>query len=682
MSDHRLGESLIAAPLQWLGCTPVTAHNLTLLATFPLCAMAAHWLGFVLTRRHDAAALAGLAFGFSPYRVAHLQHLELLGAFGMPLALVALHRHAETRATRWIALLAAALVLQGLLASYYLLFFTVFLGLWVVWFVRWPDWRHLLAIASGCAVAFVALLPIVIGYSRFHSYYRLTRGMPEILDLSADPTAFFVASPLLALWGWTARWAQPEGELFPGLTIIAVIVAGTIVAWRAASGHRDRGDRLAIWLLLAAFVCAAVAALGWMFAPWRVEFPGVSASSDAPYKPFSVAVVAVALSFAVRQRVRDAYRRRSAFAFYLVAAVVLIACCMGPRPALDGHQFLYEPPYAWLMRLSLFGSIRVPARFAMLAILALAMSAALAFNRLPVDGRTRHILALALMAGIVADGWTGELPLPVLPDVWPRERAEGFTAVVELPLGDPSDDLLATYRATVHGRPLVNGNSGFEPTHYFALKLALKEHDPTALDGLPDDGRTLIVIDKHHDADGATEAFVSAHPRLTRITTDDRWTFFSAAPPEAAATCSGDLLPIAGITSDLGSVDAAALTDGRVETWWTTPPRQKAGDELVLALGPGARPCALLMSFANFRDRYPRKLIVETSDDGVAWTIVATQRTAGLTIRAAIVDPEHVTISIPLEPSTGRLLRMRLDESLPIVPWTFTDVAVRSDYRP
>src|SRR5579872_6534308 len=37
-SDPRLGLGLLAAPLQWLGCRPVTAYNVTLLATFPLSA--------------------------------------------------------------------------------------------------------------------------------------------------------------------------------------------------------------------------------------------------------------------------------------------------------------------------------------------------------------------------------------------------------------------------------------------------------------------------------------------------------------------------------------------------------------------------------------------------------------------------------------------------------------------
>ena len=125
LSDHRLGESLLATPLQWLGCTPITAYNMTLLATFPLCAMAAHWLGFVVTKRHDAAAICGVAYAFCPYRVAHLQHLELLGAFGMPAALAALHQSLQTHERRYLVVYAFALVLQGLCSSYYLLFFSV-----------------------------------------------------------------------------------------------------------------------------------------------------------------------------------------------------------------------------------------------------------------------------------------------------------------------------------------------------------------------------------------------------------------------------------------------------------------------------------------------------------------------------------------------------------------------------
>src|SRR5438270_13955280 len=39
-SDHRVGLTLIASPVQWLGGTPVLAYNVTLLSSFALCALA------------------------------------------------------------------------------------------------------------------------------------------------------------------------------------------------------------------------------------------------------------------------------------------------------------------------------------------------------------------------------------------------------------------------------------------------------------------------------------------------------------------------------------------------------------------------------------------------------------------------------------------------------------------
>ena len=57
-SDHRLGLSLIASPLQRLGANPITAYNIVFLATFPLCALSGHALGWVLTKRLVRGALA------------------------------------------------------------------------------------------------------------------------------------------------------------------------------------------------------------------------------------------------------------------------------------------------------------------------------------------------------------------------------------------------------------------------------------------------------------------------------------------------------------------------------------------------------------------------------------------------------------------------------------------------
>ena len=51
----------------------------------------------------------------------------------MPAALAALHRFLRDRRTKWLWLFALALLLQGLSATYYLLFFFVLLALWLLW---------------------------------------------------------------------------------------------------------------------------------------------------------------------------------------------------------------------------------------------------------------------------------------------------------------------------------------------------------------------------------------------------------------------------------------------------------------------------------------------------------------------------------------------------------------------
>src|SRR5262245_50186995 len=67
LSEHLLGVSVIAAPIQWLTSSPVFAYNFTLLLSYPLCGLAMFALVRRLTKNSPAAFLAGLAYAFAPY---------------------------------------------------------------------------------------------------------------------------------------------------------------------------------------------------------------------------------------------------------------------------------------------------------------------------------------------------------------------------------------------------------------------------------------------------------------------------------------------------------------------------------------------------------------------------------------------------------------------------------------
>jgi hypothetical protein len=677
-SDHRLGESLLASPLQWLGASPITAYNLTLLATFPLSAIAAHWLAFVLTRRHDAAVISGLCFGFCPYRFAHLPHLELLAAFGMPLALVGLHQYRATRQPRWLVLFSLALVLQGLCTSYYLLFFLVMLGLWILWFCRIEDARLVGGILVAAACAGVTLLPIAIGFSHIHARYDFERSLPEIVDLSADLTSYLTAHATSTVWGWTAKWAKPEGELFPGATIVLLTLVGVVAGVRRDKGVRDRLDRLSWWLLPLIVVSAGIAFCGWRYAPWRIDVGALRVSSDAPFKPMSVAVLLGSVWIAMSSRMRRLHARRSTFAFYVVATVALAVFSLGPKPAVAGHQFLYEAPYTWLMRVPIFGSVRAPARFGLSVVLTLSISGALAFCRLPLGQPARRALGTVIVLGIIADSWIATPVLPALPALWPAARADGFAAVLELPAGDVMADIAAMYRAIDHRHPVVNGNSGFEPRHYFTLQTALQEHDSSVFEGFAGSGRILAVVERKDDLDGGWDRFLAATPHIARLSPDEDHRFYAVEPPAAAAAaCDGDTAPIAAITDNDGHDALAVLTDHDPHTWWATAHAQRPGDQLLIDLGRVLHPCAISVAVGEFRVSYARDLIVESSTDKVNWGVVARRRMAGPTIKAALDDPRYVPVIIPLAAADARFIRLGVGEAHQKTAWLVTDVAVR-----
>ena len=60
---------MFATPIIWVTGSPVVAYNVAFLLSFSLSGLAAYLLCHQLTGRRDAAWVAGLAFGFCPYRI-------------------------------------------------------------------------------------------------------------------------------------------------------------------------------------------------------------------------------------------------------------------------------------------------------------------------------------------------------------------------------------------------------------------------------------------------------------------------------------------------------------------------------------------------------------------------------------------------------------------------------------
>ena len=254
-----------------MGGTPVLAYNVTLLASFVLCALAAHALTWMLTRSHAAGAVSGLIFGFNPYRISHIAHLELLAVFWLPLALLALHRYVRGYELRWLALFAVCWLLQGLSSGYYLFYSAPLIGLWAIWFARDEPWRGVGAIVLACAAVVVALLPVLLGYRTIQNQLHLTRSFAEIEAFSADITGLLSATPIMALWRVPSLAANGEGEIYLGVFAPLLVLAGFVGAPPRPGDVGGRGlHALRVGVAVVGVVYALIAA-GTLLGSWSVE---------------------------------------------------------------------------------------------------------------------------------------------------------------------------------------------------------------------------------------------------------------------------------------------------------------------------------------------------------------------------------------------------------------------------
>ena len=514
-SENLLGLSLISTPLHWMGFGPQAAYNVVFLLTFPLSAIGAYLLIYELTGRRDASFIGGLLFAFAPYRIAHLPQLQSLASFPMPFALLGLHRYLREPHPKWLALFAGGWLLQGLCNGYYLLFFTVFVAIWILWFASpWSRWRPFVAIALAWLAAAVPMLPMLLHYRNVHAAFGFTRDFGTIRGYGADVAGFLFASHHLALWGSLDVFRRGEGELFPGLTIVLLVLAGVVFV------RNPRPPVVGSWVIarrvlsILALITGLVSLSAVMMGPWRFEPFGIRLLSVTnPIKPLTVSLVLALILGLTSPGFRRTFAARSVLGFYALAGFVTWLFSLGPAPTLMGNEVMYRGPYTLLMSLPGFNALRVPARFWMMTTLCLAVVGGIIFDRLTSRyGRNRIILAVIVMVAIMADTWMAVMPLAETPQLFKAlDCADSATGpIVELPLGHPYPDVAAMYRQMSHHRPLVNGYSGYFPPHYSALRFGLTLRDPDVLTQLAAHDINDIVVNRSEDPEGRWDDYVKS----------------------------------------------------------------------------------------------------------------------------------------------------------------------------
>jgi hypothetical protein len=657
-TENLQGLTPISTPIYWLTGNPLATYNLVFFLTWPLSAFSAFLLVRFVTRRDDAAVLAAAAYGFTPFRLAELGHLQMVATCWVPLVLLGLHGYLERRTAGWLVLFGVAWTLQSLANGYMMLYGAVLVALWLGYFCSTRrNWRPGRALLLAWTAASLPLVPVFLKYRSVHAYNGLRRAIDDAIGISAPVGAWLEVSPMASVW----RHVLPAGKdnLFPGITAAALVLCAAVALTRHRDGEARPYGGVALRRTIDVLVATSVALilLTLLAGPFRFEVAGVVVRMSHVGRPL-VIVVAFALAWVMRSTTwRLAWQRRSPLLFYGAATVAMALFAAG-KVLRVGERILVNPgPYGWLLYLPGFPGLRVPTRFWMLGVLCLATAAGLAFARLSTRSRARRAVLFGLVAvGLVVDGWIGPMPMAFAPGTRPRvERRDSRIAVLEMPLG-PAYDAAATFRSIWHGRPTFNGVSGYDPTHYAGLQSGLDAHDPTLLAALASLGPLDIVIDGAEDSDGAWTRYVSSFPGAERVASDGvHTTYRLPAGPNPDATV-GPVVPIVRIAAFRH--DAAVIVDGRIETEWGDGP-QGPEQWITADLGAAHEVSGITHAMGEYARDFPRHLVIETSIDGSQWEPGWEGSTSGLAFLAAVRGPREAGIHIAFAPRQARFVRLR-----------------------
>ena len=408
-TENLVGLSPIATPLYWITRNPLTSYNITLFLTWPLSAFAVYLLVRYVVRREDAALIAGLAYGFTPYRTAEMGHIQMVASFWIPFALLGLHGYLRERRVVFLILFGAAWLLQSLANGYLMLYGAVLIGLWLIYFCSTRDaWRATPAILVAWVLWSLPLVPVMLKYRDVHDLNGLASRPLRRREPQRAGTSLVRGHGFCLVV--EARTSGREGRSLSRGDGVALVLLAVFASVRRLSPELSesfsRGRRWLLGTLAAVIAISLTMVVYVLFAgPWHKEVGAVVLRVSDIDRPLMVALVCGApfVHRVFTPGVRDALARRSPFVFYSAATIAMAVLASGPVIPVGKAIVFDYTPYHWLMYLPGFDELRVPSRFWMLGVLCLAIAAGLAYARFRVTRLSLRILVfLCASAGCPA----------------------------------------------------------------------------------------------------------------------------------------------------------------------------------------------------------------------------------------------------------------------------------------
>lgn len=353
LSDHLIGPALQIA----LFDNAIAGYNFLFFTSFVLTGLAVCWVVRRSGASWIAAVLAGAMYAFSPFRLTHLNHIQILLAQWVPLTLWFWDRLLAERRARH-AVLFLVFYLLNLTGGAYLAYM-VHIPLLVILVNRAAIHRRellggLWVLAPVALVAGGALAAVFLPYVTIGKELGLARNADEIHEYGAT-LASWVSPARHALWfgpiskAWEQKrlgpaatpFFRPENALFAGIVPTLLAALGLWVVWRRHPDAWERG------LLLSGLACFALAHPV-VYVPMMHVLPGLS-GMRVPAR-FAAFVSLAVVFLAARGADHLLARRRN----WLLGALALVLFLeLAPRPirwARLEREEAFPEVYSWIAK--------------------------------------------------------------------------------------------------------------------------------------------------------------------------------------------------------------------------------------------------------------------------------------------------------------------------------------------
>jgi hypothetical protein len=481
LSEHGLINTVLFYPFYRWANNPILGYNFLVLLCFILCSFYTYLICYEFTKSRPVSFLAGLIFGFFPYRFAHLPHLQLLSFQWVLIPLYYLILYVRDAKRTHLLLFFSFFVLQVIFVGYNTIYLMILVSGYIGFTFLWNERhgkralrRNYLNLVGALCVSLIVVTPFYLPYIEASSQgYR--RSLNELEIYGVDLVLLVSAHPGNIAYGKITeglRTLSPDGgisSVFPGLVVVSLTVLSLYQIIRLWKLRDVNTPSLRFFLMMGAF--------------------------------FFVMLFGPVIKF--RNEV------------------------ISPSPLFPVYKFI-----------PLFASIRYipnyihPLMFTVSIIISYGLSSYKVFQR-----RKTALLLSLIIAVLICFEYTSYIsiskPIPYgngIPAVYQWLKTQPSYPLIELPVpgeirsDDPFwyDQYLYVYYSIYHRMPIVNGLSGFFPATFRKTRAIEKSFpNPLAIGRLNEIGVRYVIVHRSRmpNGDGIDEK-IARYPQLARIYDD------------------------------------------------------------------------------------------------------------------------------------------------------------------